>query len=439
MTNHLLLLDASGYIHKAFHAGAHQYRDDGLPIWAIMGFMAMTWSMLKRASGDTPTHAAAVFDAPGQNFRHTMFSDYKGNRPPARRLELIPQLPYIRNAALALGMTPVEKSGFEADDVLATYATQAAAKGWRTTIVSADKDLLQLVRDGVIEVVEPTNRKRFLAAQVRAKFGVLPDLVPDAQALSGDDVDNIPGIDGIGVKLAGSLIHKFGGLEPLLAACGRSGMAIGTPRIRKNLRQGADNARLYKKLATLDQRVKGLPDLETLALHPPEMDHLKEMLRVLGQLRRFDDMFGGNPETTIRLPHVPASLVWWHGAPKPRFPKDGMGDPEPPALKEIPNDPQDGYFKTRMVRGGGWVPARIWREEEKDFITGQLTGFDVVKCEVNGKPRNPLREWVQLARFPITKGDFDYRVAAGGWAKQHDPNSSEANPHKVIDWNKEPI
>lgn len=438
MSKHLLLVDASGFAHRAFYANAARYRADGLPIWAVIGFMGMVWAMLQRAKSDPPTHGAAVFDAPGKTFRHRLFPEYKANRPKARREELLPQMPFMRHAAEALGLTPVEMPDFEADDVIATYATQAAKQGIRTTIVSSDKDFCQLVRDGVVEIIEPMNRVRVLAAGVKARFGVAPDLVPDVQALWGDAVDGIPGIDGIGGKQAGALIHKAGGLEPLLAMVSRSGMALGTPAIRKALRKGADDARLYKKLATLDTKVKGLRAIDDLVLHKPEVDHLKEMLRVLGESNRFNVMFGGNPDTTLRLPHVPAPLVWWHRIPKPKFPAEGM-TVEPPPLKEIPHDPQDGFFKSRLVKGGPWVPARIWRDEELDFITGQPTGFDIVKCEVNGKARNPLREWLYLARMPITKADFDHRVALSSWAKNYDPNSSEANPGKAIDWNKEPL
>jgi hypothetical protein len=264
---------------------------------------------------------------------------------------------------------------------------------------------------------------------VKARFGVAPDLVPDVQGLWGDDVDNIPGIDGIGGKMAGALIARFGGLEPLLKAVSQSGHAIATPMIRKRLRAQADQARLSKWLATLDTKVKLPVTLDDLAARPMEMDHLKEMLRLLDSADRFDVMFGSDPGTTTRILHVPAPLAWWHGQPK-----DGIAQ-----VKELPRDPQDGFYKRRLVRGGPWVPARIWRDQELDFITGQPTGWDVVRCEVSGKPRNPVAQWDALGRMPITKGDFDHRMALGGWAKQYDPKSSEANPDKAIDWNKEPL
>jgi DNA polymerase-1 len=431
MSKHLLLVDASGFCHRAFYSRAAKYRSDGLPIWAVVGFMDMVWNMLQRAKADNPTHGAAVFDAPGKNFRHKIFPAYKANRPAARREELTPQMPYMRHAAAALGLIPVEAAGWEADDVIATLATQAAAQGIRVTIISSDKDFCQLVRDGVVEIIEPIGKKRVTSAGVKARFGCAPDLVPDVQALWGDDVDGIPGIDGVGGKTAGALIHKAGGLEKLLAMVSRSGMALGTPAQRKAIRKGADDARLYKRLATLDIRVPNMPSIDSLALHKPEVAHLKEVLRVLEVGRLFDVMFGGDPGVTMRLPHVPAPLQWWHGAVK--IAASNI------AIRELPNDPQDGFFQRKLVKGGPWVPARIWRDAEKDFVTDQETGFDVVKCEVAGKPRHPLKEFDALGRYPITKEKFDHLMAVGNWAKTYAPNSSEANPTQPIDWNKEPL
>ena len=144
-----------------------------------------------------------------------------------------------------------------------------------------------------------------------------------------------------------------------------------------------------------------------------------------------DVMFGGDPGVTMRLPHVPAPLQWWHGAVK--IAASNI------AIRELPNDPQDGFFQRKLVKGGPWIPARIWRDAEKDFVTDQETGFDVVKCEVAGKPRHPLKEFDALGRYPITKEKFDHLMAVGNWAKTYAPNSSEANPTQPIDWNKEPL
>lgn len=430
-TDHLLLLDASGSIHRAFHAAQPTYRSDGLPTWAILGFLSMTYALLARAESDPPTHAAAVFDAKGKNFRHKLFPAYKAGRPAARRVELEPQLDFVRHAALALGLEPVEASGYEADDVLVTLARMAKTQGIRTTIVSGDKDLLQCVEDGVVEVIDPVLRprrnadgtqdmvrRRFLAADVRKKFGVSPALVPDAQALSGDSVDNIPGIDGIGPDMAGRLIRRFGSLEKLLIAAGQSGEAIESPTIKRRLRAHADDARLYKKLATLRADVPLGIQLDTLARRPIERDHLKEMLRLLEAGDRYEIMFGGEPGITMRAKHVPAPLQWWAAQVK------GIQR----VIADVPVDPQDGFYKRRLVRNGPWVPGRIWRTMELDFATDKETGFDVIHCEVGGKPRHPMRHWDALGQNPITKDEFDKLIGVTAAALPDEPAANPAAP-----------
>lgn len=427
MTGHILLLDASGFAHRAFHAGnKSQFRSDGLPTWAITGFLSMVWSLLQRAQADKPTHGAAIFDFPGKTFRHKLYPDYKGHRSPAKRKELNPQLPYLRHAANALGFEALEFEGFEADDVIATIARRAMAIGIRTTIVSSDKDFCQLVKDDHVEIIDPLSRTRVLRADVIKKFGAPPELVPDVQALWGDDVDNIPGLDGIGGKGAGKLISQFGSLEALLEAAGASGRVVGTPATRKVLRRDATKARLWKDLATLRNDVPIEFEFHRLLLHPPEGDHLKEMLRALECSHKYDVMFTRDLSVTIKVPTNPAPLSFWAKAvktPQPRY----------------PDEPQDGYYKCRLIRGGPWVPGRIWREPERDFATGRLTGMDVVSCEVAGKPRNPRQQWNALARYPISKADYDYLVSVGNWARDHAPNSSEANPGKPVNWLVEPI
>lgn len=438
---HLLLLDASGFAHRAFHSGNKgQFRSDGLPTWAITGYLQMVWSLLGRAQADKPTHGAAIFDAPGKTFRHKRYPDYKGHRDPAKRKELNPQIPFMKHASNALGFEAVEADGFEADDVIAALCARAKAAGIRTTICSSDKDFLQLVEDNVVEVVEPVAREkkqpdgtmkfvrqRFLVADVLEKFGVPPALVPDVQALWGDDADNIPGLDGIGGKGAGKLIAQFGSLEALLDAACQSGRVVGTPSIRKVLRKEADNARLWKELATLRTDVPLDIDFDKLRLHPVEKDHLKEMLRVLECSHKYDVMFTTDLSTTIKMPKVAVPLAWWEKACR-----------IPPGMK-YQDEPQSGFYKTKLVKGGHWVPARIWRETEKDFETDKPTGFDVVHCEVDGKRRNPLQQWDGLARYPIPQKEYDYLVKNAAWSKQYDPNSSAANPSRPINWLTEPL
>ena len=200
-SSHVYLVDASGYIFRAFHALLMLNRSDGLPVNAISGFCNMLWKLLEDLkAGERPTHFACIFDAAKTNFRNDIYPEYKAHRPPAPE-ELVPQFPYFRQAAIAFGTPALELEGYEADDIIATYARQAEAKGARVSIVSSDKDLMQLVTDKVW-LYDTVKDKRIAAPEVFEKFGVTPDKVIDVQALCGDSVDNVPGVPGIGVKTA---------------------------------------------------------------------------------------------------------------------------------------------------------------------------------------------------------------------------------------------
>src|SRR5262245_12203354 len=216
MTGHLLLIDVSGFAHRAYHAIPKRTRKDGLEVHAILGSMQMIWKMMGRAQADPITYAAAVFDAPGKTFRHKLYPQYKAGRQ--RFPGLIAQMPMLRVATECLGLLAVEAPGYEADDVIATLCTIAKREGIRTTIVGIDKDLFQLVEDNVVEIVDPVNRVRILAADVAGKFGVPPKLMPDVQALAGDSVDNILGVRWVGQIMAAKLIIEHGSLDLFLAA-----------------------------------------------------------------------------------------------------------------------------------------------------------------------------------------------------------------------------
>lgn len=222
MHKHILLIDASGYAHAAFHAAPRTFSKErngqSIPTGAIIGFMSMIWRLLNEAQADMPTHGAAVFDAPGLTFRHKLYKRYKANRN--RSEELSVQLPIMREVSRVLGLEAVEREGFEADDVIATLASCARRAGIRVTIVSRDKDMAQLVRAEVpeVEIVDPFERVRRCVPEVIDKFGVPPMQVPDVQALTGDAVDNIPGMPGIGPKKAAALVRKFGNLNGILRA-----------------------------------------------------------------------------------------------------------------------------------------------------------------------------------------------------------------------------
>src|SRR5215813_2570020 len=196
--SHIYLIDGSGYIFRAFHALPPLTRkSDGLPTGAVHGFCGMLWKLLqdsRKSSG--PTHLAVVFDASEKTFRNEIYKDYKAHRPPAPE-ELVPQFPLIRAAVKAFNVACIEQLGFEADDLIATYAIQAVRAGGDVTIVSSDKDLMQLVRSGV-SMLDTMKNRSIGPDEVRERFGVPPERVIDVQALAGDSIDNVPGVPGIG-------------------------------------------------------------------------------------------------------------------------------------------------------------------------------------------------------------------------------------------------
>ena len=250
--SHVYLIDGSGYIFRAFHALPPLTRpSDGLPVGAVHGFCAMLWKLLqdsRKSSG--PTHLAVIFDASEKTFRNEIYKDYKAHRPPAPE-ELVPQFPLIRDAVKAFNVACIEQLGFEADDLIATYAVQAVAAGADVTIVSSDKDLMQLVRPG-IGMLDTMKNRTIGPDEVREKFGVTPDKVVDVQALAGNSTDNVPGVPGIGVKTAAELINEYGDLETLLARAGE----IKQPKRRERLTEFAMQARLSLDLVTLKADVR---------------------------------------------------------------------------------------------------------------------------------------------------------------------------------------
>ena len=265
-TSHLYLVDASGFIFRAFHALPPLTRkSDGLPMGAVSGFCNMLWKVLEDLkAGERPTHFACIFDAGAVTFRNELYDKYKAQRPPPPE-DLIPQFPLVREAAIAFGTPALELAGFEADDLIATYARQAEAKGARVSIVSADKDLMQLVTDRIC-MLDTVKDKKICKPEVFEKFGVAPDRVIDVQALCGDSVDNVPGVPGIGIKTAAQLIQEYGDLETLLARAGE----IKQPKRRETLQTNADLARISKVLVTLKDDSPITVPLEDLGVSDPE-------------------------------------------------------------------------------------------------------------------------------------------------------------------------
>lgn len=258
---HVFLIDGSGFIFRAFHALPPMTRPDGTPVNAVYGFTTMLMKLIDETDAD---HIAVVFDTARRTFRNDIYTDYKANRPPPPE-ELIPQFALVREATQALGVASVEMEGFEADDLIATYTRQAREAGADVTIVSSDKDLMQLVGDGVTMLDAMKNRE-IGAAEVVEKFGVGPDKVIEVQALAGDSSDNVPGVPGIGVKTAAQLITEYGDVDTLLARAGE----IKQPKRREALIENAEDARISRQLVTLRDDVPAPMPLEDFAVTQPD-------------------------------------------------------------------------------------------------------------------------------------------------------------------------
>ncbi len=273
--SHVYLVDGSGYIFRAFHALPPLTRpSDGLPVGAVHGFCAMLWKLLQDArKGSGPTHLAVIFDASEKTFRNDIYKDYKAHRPPAPE-ELVPQFPLIRDAVKAFNIACIEQNGYEADDLIATYALQVVAAGGDVTIVSSDKDLMQLIQPGIV-MLDTMKNRTIGPDEVREKFGVPPNKVVDVQALAGDSTDNVPGVPGIGVKTAAELINEYGDLETLLARAGE----IKQPKRRERLTEFAMQARLSLDLVTLKQDVPVTVPVEQLGVRDAEPAALLGFLR----------------------------------------------------------------------------------------------------------------------------------------------------------------
>ncbi len=244
----LYLVDGSGFIFRAYHALPPLTRkSDGLPVGAVSGFCNMLWKLLvdMKSSEDAPTHLAVIFDHSEKTFRNALYDQYKAHRPPAPE-DLVPQFPLVREATLAFGVPSIELAGYEADDVIASYACHVRDMGGEVVIVSSDKDLMQLVGDRV-SMLDTMKQVRIGRDQVFEKFGVPPEKVVDVQALCGDSVDNVPGAPGIGIKTAALLINEYGDLDTLLARAGE----IKQDKRRQTLIDFADQVRLSRELVRL--------------------------------------------------------------------------------------------------------------------------------------------------------------------------------------------
>ena len=283
---HLFLIDGSGYIFRAYYALPPLYRkSDGLPTGAVNGFCNMLFKLIEDTkSNSKPTHLAVIFDNARKTFRNDIYSEYKANRgePPE---DLIPQFQIIKDSVKAFGIPSIELAGFEADDIIATYAKQAADKDWKVSIVSSDKDLMQVVTKD-INLIDTMKNKSIGIDEVKEKFGVAPDRVIDVQALAGDSSDNVPGAPGIGLKTAALLINEYDNLENLL----ESAEKIKQNKRRESLLNNKELIKISKQLVTLKNDVTDIQSLDTLNitninyktllpfLHDLELFKLKERL-----------------------------------------------------------------------------------------------------------------------------------------------------------------
>ncbi len=317
---HLHLIDGSAYIFRAYHALPPLTRkSDGLPIGAVAGFCNMLFKFVEDAKGDdAPTHAAVIFDYSGKSFRNEIYDQYKANRPPAPE-DLVPQFPLTREATIAFNIACKEVEGFEADDIIATLAHQARDAGGRVTIISSDKDLMQLVGGGV-EMLDPMKVSRIDRDGVIAKFGVPPERVVDVQALSGDSVDNVPGAPGIGIKTAALLINEFGDLDTLLERAEE----IPQPKRRQTLIENADQIRMSRDLVKLKDDMTLDFTLDDLEVFDPDPDQLLPFLAAMEfrtLSKRIADRMG------VESPEIPEPAAGAPGA-EDATPEQPRIDPE---------------------------------------------------------------------------------------------------------------
>ncbi|OCC24469.1 DNA polymerase I [Croceicoccus estronivorus] len=297
---HLYIIDGSAYIFRAYHRLPPLTNPEGTPVGAVYGYTSMLWKLAKDLhEADGPTHLAVILDKSGTSFRNELYEHYKANRPPPPE-DLVPQFPLIRDATKAFSLPCIEEEGLEADDLIASYAREAARNGWDVTIVSSDKDLMQLIGDsdggGHIDMLDTMKNQRIDVPEVMEKFGVPPEKVGDVLALMGDSVDNIPGIRGIGPKTATKLIQEYGDLESTLAAA--EGMK--PSKMRERLIDEAEMARLSRVLVELRQDCDLPLSLESFKLGEIPPDPLAAFLKHHGfssLLRRLDTTAGKAPSS----------------------------------------------------------------------------------------------------------------------------------------------
>jgi len=358
--HHLHLIDGSGFIFRAYHALPPLTRkSDGLPVGAVAGFCNMLYKFVEdQKGGDAPTHVAVIFDAKGKTFRNEIYDLYKAHRPPAPE-DLVPQFPLTRRATEAFNLACLEMEGFEADDIIATLACQARDAGGRVTIISSDKDLMQLVGGGV-EMLDAMKNRRIDRDGVEEKFGVGPEKVVDVQSLAGDSVDNVPGAPGIGIKTAALLINEYGDLDTLLARAGE----IKQPKRRQTLIDFADQIRISRDLVRLKTDTPVPISLESLEVKEPEAEALLGFLSEM----EFRTLTG----------RIAAKM----GVEAPAIAEDPADTAPAPAAKAAAFDPE----KYECVRDGAALRVWIDRIYERGYVAvdTETTGLDEMRVDLVG-------------------------------------------------------
>jgi DNA polymerase I len=336
------LVDGSGFIFRAYHALPPLTRPDGTPVGAVLGFVNMLTKLLNESDCD---HIAVIFDSARKTFRNEIYAEYKAHRPDPPD-DLIPQFAIVREATRAFNIPAIDAPNYEADDLIATYAKLARDSGAEVTIVSSDKDLMQLVRPGV-SMLDPMKNRPIGDAEVREKFGVGPDKVVDVQALAGDSTDNVPGVRGIGVKTAAELINTYGDLETLLKRAGE----IKQPKRREALIEHAELARISRRLVLLDDSVKVPTPLGDLVAKKPEPEVLSRFLHDQG----FRTVIARLEAAGIHLP-TPSG-----GAPvpaaKPVAPQAEVSKPAPVAAPKKHEGPARYELVLDMPTLERWISA----------------------------------------------------------------------------------
>jgi DNA polymerase-1 len=390
--DHIFLVDGSSYIFRAYFQSMNQdakynYRSDGVATGAVRMFCAMLLRLLTEMKPEErPTHLAVVFDKSEHTFRNELYPDYKAHRPDAPA-DLVPQFKLIREAVHAFDLPCLEQAGFEADDLIATYVRQACEAGASSTIVSSDKDLMQLVNDRVV-MYDTMKDRRIGPAEVMEKFGVLPDKVIEVQALIGDSTDNVPGVPGIGPKTAAQLIGEYGDLETLLARVSE----IKQQKRRETLIENAENARLSKILVTLDTKVPLDVPLADLAVHDLDARRLVAYLKAMefsALVRRVADVYkvdAAEIEPDAALGAGAAAAVASGAAATAAALRQGelaLGPTAPPAAKK----------PGAAAPAGGATPQAL---AESRVATAKATPFDRSRYETV-RTVDELRAWVARA------------------------------------------